>query len=210
RTVRDLRAAYPQILCEGMGVSLPGRVDRDGRLLFAPNLRWGQVPIRALIEAAIELPVVVENAANACALAELWFGGHPESHRNLIAVTISEGIGVGLLMNGQLVRGGDAMAGEFGHVTLDEDGPRCPCGKRGCWDRYASNSAAVQTYLTAISDRPAERRHAPVLTFDHLLSAARDGDRHASEAIEQMARFLGIGLAGLVTGLSPEVIVIVG
>ena len=92
-------------------MSLPGRVDRDGRLLFAPNLRWGKVPIRALIEAAIELPVVVENAANACALAELWFGGHPESHRNLIAVTISEGIGVGLLMNGQLVRGGDAMAG---------------------------------------------------------------------------------------------------
>jgi transcriptional regulator of PTS gene len=89
RTVRELRAAYPQILCEGMGVSLPGRVDRDGRLLFAPNLRWGKVPIRALIEAAIELPVVVENAANACALAELWFGGHPESHRNLIAVTIS-------------------------------------------------------------------------------------------------------------------------
>jgi predicted NBD/HSP70 family sugar kinase len=210
RTVGELRAAYPQILCEGMGVSLPGRVDRDGRLIFAPNLRWGKVPIRALIEAAIELPVVVENAANACALAELWFGGHPESHRNLIAVTISEGIGVGLLMNGQLVRGGDAMAGEFGHVTLDEDGPRCPCGKRGCWERYASNSAAVQNYLTATSDTPAQRRHAPVLTFDHLLSAARDGDRHASEAIEQMARFLGIGLAGLVTGLSPELIVIVG
>jgi predicted NBD/HSP70 family sugar kinase len=210
RTVRELRAAYPQILCEGMGVSLPGRVDRDGRLLFAPNLRWGQVPIRALIEAAIELPVVVENAANACALAELWFGGHPESHRNLIAVTISEGIGVGLLMNGQLVRGGDAMAGEFGHVTLDEDGPRCPCGKRGCWERYASNSAAVQSYLTAIADTPAQRRHAPVLTFDHLLRAAREGDRHASDAIEQMARFLGIGLAGLVTGLSPEVIIIVG
>lgn len=210
RTVRAFRVAHPQIVCEGMGVSLPGRVDRDGRLVFAPNLRWGQVNIQALIEAAIELPVVVENAANACALAELWFGRHPEHVRNLVAVTISEGIGVGLLMNGQLVRGGDAMAGEFGHVTLDENGPRCPCGKRGCWERYASNSAAVQNYLDAIADSPAQQRKAPGLTFDDLLRFARDGDRHAGDALERMARFLGMGLAGLVTGLSPEVIVIVG
>ena len=102
-----------------------------------------------MLEEAIELPVAVENAANACALAELWFGRHPEHVRNLVAVTISEGIGVGLLMNGQLVRGGDSRAGEFGHVTLDENGPRCPCGNRGCWERYASNSAAIQGYLEA-------------------------------------------------------------
>ena len=210
RSVRDLRRAHPQVLCEGVGVSLPGRVGRDGQLVFAPNLRWGQVPIRELIETETELPVVVENAANACALAELWFGGHPEHLRNVVAVTVSEGIGVGLLMNGQLVRGGDARAGEFGHVMLDEDGPRCHCGNRGCWERYASNSAAVQSYVTAIAQTSAQRRPTSVVTFDHLLRAARDGDRHAHEALEQMARYLGMGLAALIMGLSPELVLIVG
>jgi predicted NBD/HSP70 family sugar kinase len=209
RTVEDIRAAHPQLVCEGMGVSLPGRVDRHGRLVFAPNLRWGTLNIRALIEAAIGLPVVVDNAANACALAELWFGRHPEHLQNLVAVTISEGIGVGLLMNGQLVRGGNARAGEFGHVTLDENGPRCPCGNRGCWERYASNSAAVRMYLETAGNRGAARK-APPMTFDRLLHLAGDGDRHAADALERMARFLGMGLAGLVTGLSPDVIVIVG
>lgn len=207
RTVRALRQAHPQVLCEGMGVSLPGRVDRDGRLVFAPNLRWGTVNLRALIEAAIELPVAVENAANACALAELWFGRHPEHVRNLIAVTISEGIGVGLLMNGQLVRGGDARAGEFGHVTLDENGPRCPCGNRGCWEQFASNSAAVRSYVAAANGNA---RKVVGLSFDQLLRIARDGDRHAQAALERMAEYLGVGLAPLVTGLSPEVVLVIG
>jgi predicted NBD/HSP70 family sugar kinase len=210
RTVTSLRTSHPRVVCEGMGVSLPGRVDKDGRLLFAPNLGWGHVNIRALIEAAIELPVAVENAANACALAELWFGRHPENLRNLVAVTISEGIGVGLLMNGQLVRGGDARAGEFGHVTLDENGPRCPCGKRGCWERYASNSAAVQTYRELMRDSPSRVDKAPSLTFEDIVRFSSSGDRHAGEALDRMGRFLGMGLAGLVTGLSPELIVIVG
>lgn len=208
RTVRNFMTAHPQILCEGMGVSLPGRVDRDGRLIFAPNLRWGPVNLRTLLEEAIELPVAVENAANACALAELWFGSHPEGLRHLVAVTISEGIGAGLLMNRQLVFGADARAGEFGHVTIDEDGPRCLCGKRGCWERYASNSAAVRMYLESTHTNGSNGR-AP-LTFETLLNMARDGDRHAVAALDSMAKYIGMGLAGLVSGLAPEVIVIVG
>jgi predicted NBD/HSP70 family sugar kinase len=207
RTVRGFRAAHPQVLCEGMGVSLPGRVDRDGRLVFAPNLHWGTVNLQTMIEEAIQLPVAVENAANACALAELWFGRHPEHVRNLVAVTISEGIGVGLLMNGQLVRGGDSRAGEFGHVTLDENGPRCPCGNRGCWERYASNSAAIQGYLEASANGGPRRSN---LTFDQLIGLVRGGDRHAVAALERMAQYLGMGLAGVITGLSPEIVVIVG
>ena len=209
-TIGTIRAAHPQLVCEGMGVSLPGRVDREGRLVFAPNLRWGTVNIRAMIEKAVKLPVVVENAANACALAELWFGRHPEHLQNLVAVTISEGIGVGLLMNGQLIRGGNARAGEFGHVTLDETGPRCPCGNRGCWERYASNSAATRMYLEATAGGRETGRKAPAVTFDRLLHLAGEGHRHAADALDRMARYLGMGLAALVTGLSPEVIVIVG
>ena len=111
-------------------------------------------------------------------------------------------------MNGQLLRGGDSRAGEFGHVTLDENGPRCPCGNRGCWERYASNSAAVQGYLDAVSG--GSPRKGAALTFEQLIELTRSGDRHAVATIERMAEFLGLGLAGLITGLSPEVVVIVG
>jgi predicted NBD/HSP70 family sugar kinase len=206
RTVAGFRAAHPQIVCEGMGVSLPGRVDNTGRLVFAPNLGWAPVNLQQLLEAALKLPVVVENAANACALAEHWFGPQPEHVRHLIAVTVSEGIGVGLLVNGQLVHGGNSLAGEFGHVTFDESGPPCPCGKSGCWERYASNAAAVQFYTDATTSNGGSR----TLRFDELLRRADGGDTKAIEALERMARYLGAFLSGLSTGLAPEVIVIIG
>jgi predicted NBD/HSP70 family sugar kinase len=207
-----LRAAHPTISCEGMGVSLPGRVDRNGRLVFAPNLGWGEVDLQQMLEAAIGLPVNLENAANACALAEFWFGRHPEHVRNLVAVTVSEGIGVGLLLNGQLVHGADAMAGEFGHVSLTDEGPLCKCGKRGCWERYASNSAAIARYEAAARGRRSSSRakgSAP-MRFEELVALAERGDERASAALDEMGHWLGMGLAALVTGLSPEVIAIVG
>jgi predicted NBD/HSP70 family sugar kinase len=208
RSVAALRSSHPRIVCEGLGISLPGRV-KDGRLVFAPNLGWGGIDLTDLLESEIKLPVVLENAANACALAELWFGRHPEHVRHIVAITVSEGLGVGLLLNGQLVHGGDSMAGEFGHVTLDENGPQCPCGKRGCWERYASNSAATQ-YYAALTAQGGETPPTPAPRFETLLRLAEGGDGRAVEALERMARFLGIGIAGLSMGLAPEVIVIVG
>jgi predicted NBD/HSP70 family sugar kinase len=203
RAVGSIRATHPRITYEGMGVSLPGRVDSLGRLVFAPNLGWGQVDLKRMLESAIGLPVTLENAANACALAELWFGHHPEHLRHLVAVTVSEGIGVGLLLNGQLVHGAGAMAGEFGHVTIDDNGPPCRCGKRGCWERYASNSAAVQFYVSGGNSASAPR-------YEDLLELAKKNDARAVETIDRQARFLGLGLAALITGLSPDLIVIVG
>jgi predicted NBD/HSP70 family sugar kinase len=207
-----LRAAHPTISCEGMGVSLPGRVDRNGRLVFAPNLGWGEVNLQQMLESAVGLPVNLENAANACALAEFWFGRHPENVRNLVAVTVSEGIGVGLLLNGQLVHGADAMAGEFGHVSLTDEGPPCKCGKRGCWERYASNSAAIARYEAAARVRRSSSRAkgAVPMRFEDLVALAERGDDRASAALDEMGHWLGTGLAALVTGLSPEVIAIVG
>ena len=101
-TTAGVPRAHGEIVYEGMGVSVAGRVDDSGRLVFAPNLRWPAVDSRQLIEAAVGLPVSVENAASACALAELWFGRHADDVKHLVAVTVSEGIGVGLLLNGQL------------------------------------------------------------------------------------------------------------
>lgn len=199
----ELRRAHPRVLCEGMGVSLPGRVDKDGNLVFAPNLGWQPVAITRMIEDAVALPVNVENAANACALAELWFGRHPEQVKNILAVTVSEGVGVGLLLNGQLVHGANSMAGEFGHVSLADDGPACRCGRRGCWERYASNSAAVEYYAAIGGASPSAR-------FEDLPRLAERGDVRAAETLDRMARYLGVGLSNLAVGLDPDVIVVVG
>ena len=208
RTIASLRTEHPRMVCEGVGVSLPGRVDAAGRLVFAPNLGWRDVDLRQMLEAATELPVNVENAANACALGEVWFGSHDEHLRHLVAVTVSEGIGVGVLLNGQLVHGANAMAGEFGHMTLDESGPPCCCGKRGCWERYASNSAAVDYYTSGAQPRRGQSE--PGLRFEDILRLAEGGDRRAVETLERMAQFLGAGLATIVTGLAPQLIVVIG
>ncbi|MGH7941550.1 MAG: ROK family protein, partial [Limisphaerales bacterium] len=122
---------------------------------------------------------------------------------NLIAVAVSEGIGVGMILNGQLVRGPSGLAGEFGHVTINENGPKCGCGNRGCWEVFASNSAAVRYYQEAKSARREK-------TFEEILQLAEQGDLKALEALGNMAHYLGRGIAMLVTGLAPDLIVVVG
>lgn len=213
--VRNLIKTHPEISYEGIGMSLPGRIDlASQRLVFAPNLGWGDVDLQTPLEQATGLPVELENAANACALAEFWFGRHSEGVRNLIAVTVSEGIGGGLILNGQIVRGSTGMAGEFGHVTILEDGLECRCGNRGCWEVYASNSAAVRFYDQAASrirnGKAGARSLSSALTFDDVMRLAEQGAPKANEALRRMAHYLGVGIALLITGLAPDVIVIVG
>ena len=188
---------------EGVGISLPGRFSQSaGRLLFAPNLKWRDFDLRTPIAKATGLEVELENAANACVLAAVWFDRMDEC-RNLVVVTVSEGIGTGILANGQLVRGLTGMAGEFGHVPLDPEGPVCGCGSRGCWEVFASNRAALRYYFEAGS-APGD------LAFTDLLSRADHGDTRAVKAIERMAQYLGRGMRMIVAGLAPERIIVVG
>jgi predicted NBD/HSP70 family sugar kinase len=188
---------------EGIGISLPGRFDiSTGRLVFAPNLHWHNADIRKPIAEATGLEVELENAANACVLAAVWFDGM-EACSNLVVVTVSEGLGTGVLANGELVRGLNGMAGEFGHVPLDPEGPLCGCGSRGCWEVFASNRAALRYYSESGS-------HPPALTFSDLLVRADQGDTKAAEALERMAHYLGRGMRTIVAGLAPERIVVVG
>ena len=188
---------------EGVGISLPGRFDqRSDRLVFAPNLAWHDVDIRTPITKATGLEVELENAANACVLAEVWFN-RTEECRNLVVLTVSEGIGTGLLVNGELVRGLNGMAGEFGHVALEPDGPVCGCGSRGCWEVFGSNRAALRYYFES-------HREMEGLTFAELLRRADEGDILASKALERMAHYLGRGMRLIVAGLAPERILVVG
>ncbi|MGP8201687.1 MAG: ROK family protein [Limisphaerales bacterium] len=214
RRIKDLLRAHPKHSYEGIGISLPGRIDASAdRLIYAPNLGWGDLNLKTPIEKAIGLPVKLENAANACALAELWSGQHSESVRNLLTVTVSDGIGVGMIMNGQLIRGSSGMAGEFGHVVLMPDGPLCRCGRNGCWETLASNSAAVRYYAEAVSvpngGLASKSDNVPV-RFTDILRLVEQDDPKACQALNQMAHYLGTGLAMLATGLAPDVMVVVG
>jgi predicted NBD/HSP70 family sugar kinase len=198
RTIRDCRKKK----IEGIGISLPGRFNHTiDRLVFAPNLKWRDVDLRNPIVQATGVEVELENAANACVLAAVWFD-RMEECRNLVVVTVSEGIGTGLLANGQLVRGLNGMAGEFGHVSLDVEGPVCGCGNRGCWEVFASNRAALRYYAEEGGERG--------LRFMDLLSRADSGDTRAAAALERMARYLGRGMRMIIAGLAPERIVVVG
>jgi predicted NBD/HSP70 family sugar kinase len=212
--VRELMRQYPEMAYEGVGVSLPGRIDLSTqRFVFAPNLGWQREDLKQQLEQATGLTVELENEANVCALSEFWFGKHAEDARNLLAVAVSEGIGVGMVLNGQLVRGPSGLAGEFGHISIAENGPKCACGNHGCWEVYASNAAAVRTYneMTSRNGRVGSGpKPASVRDFDELLMLVEHGNPKAGEVIDQMARHLGTGIAMLVTGLAPDLIVVVG
>jgi predicted NBD/HSP70 family sugar kinase len=212
--IRELRKEHPQMAYEGIGVSLPGRVDLSTqKFVFAPNLGWRAEDLKERLERATGLAVDMENAANACALSEFWFGHHTDRIRNLIAVSVAEGIGVGMILNGQLVSGTSGLAGEFGHVTLEENGPKCGCGNHGCWEVFASNSATVRYYTEAKLSRngknPSGKQNGTT-TFEDILQLADQGDQTALGALDRMAQYLGRGIAMLVNGLAPEAIVVVG
>ena len=202
-SIKRIARSCQNKMIEGVGISLPGRFDHQtGRLVFAPNLKWPEVDLRTPIEKATGLDVEFENAANACVLAAMWFG-HAEETRHMVVVTVSEGIGTGMMVNGQIVHGVHGMAGEFGHVAIDPKGPVCGCGGRGCWEVFASNRAALQYYLESGSQHGG-------LSFPDLLSLAEKGDHRAAKAIEKMAHYLGRGMRMIVAALAPEKIIVVG
>ncbi len=208
RRIRPLLKQRSDIPFEGIGISLPGRIDATTQqLVFAPNLKWPVTDLKTPMERETGLEVALENAANACALAEIWFG-RLENIRNLVAITVSEGIGTGIIADGRLIRGSTGTAGEFGHVPLDPDGPVCSCGNRGCWEVLASNRAALRYYFEskARGGRSGER----TLEFQDLLSLSQQGDAVAIKALDMMAVQLGRGVRMIIAGLAPEAIVFIG
>ena len=167
--------------------------------------------LKTALERAAGLPVELENAANACALAEYYFGTEARGEPNLAVVTVSEGIGSGILVGGQVLRGSSGLATEFGHVTLDHDGPECGCGNRGCWEMFASNPATVRRYLErSAGGRSGSRREGLAPTIDDVIDFAQQGDRKAIEALEQTAYFIGLGMAMIMNTCGPAVFAVAG
>jgi len=188
---------------EGIGLSLPGRVDPvTERMIFAPNLPWSDYDLKQEMEARLGLTVKMENAATACLLAELIFGRR-EGVRDVVLITISEGVGAGILSGGQLITGHRGMAGEFGHVQLDPEGPLCSCGQRGCWETFASCRAAVRYFQE-------HQPEAAAVSFQELLTLAEEGNSSAIEALVRQAREIGRGLRMIFAVLAPELILLAG
>jgi predicted NBD/HSP70 family sugar kinase len=201
--MEKMRSRHPEKSFEGIGLSLPGRVDPvSQRLIIAPNLTWSDYDIKKAIEQRIALQVEMDNAANACLLSELWFGTM-DGIRNAVLITISEGVGAAILAGGQLVTGKSGLAGEFGHVPIDPNGLPCGCGRSGCWEMYASSRAALRFYGKLVP------KAAPI-TIRELLNRAENGDRKAVEALSRQAAYLGQGLRLIATALAPEVILLTG
>ena len=198
--------------CQGVGVVVPGMTDPgSGRVLHAPTLGWRDVDLRDVLAAATGLPVEIENSGRACALAQVWAtrgGGHSG---NLAFVTVSDGVGVGLVVNGEIVRGRNNIAGEFGHVPLSIDGPRCSCGATGCWEAYVSNLATISRYFgrNPNESQPISADNA-AFTIEDLIARARDGDGKALAALLSTARYLGLGFASIINAVDPGRIYIGG
>ncbi|HEV2149361.1 MAG TPA: ROK family transcriptional regulator [Longimicrobiaceae bacterium] len=199
---------------EGVGLVVPGTVDRvTGRVLRSPQMGWTDVEVREPLARATGLPVTIENAPIACALAQMWLGERGgDGGGSFVYVTVSDGVGAGIVMDGQVVRGHDQAAGEFGHVPLDPEGPLCLCGSRGCFEAYTSNLATLTRYL---GHEPSPRKARALLeetelTVPELVARARAGDERARRAVEETGRYLGMGLAMIVNGLNPARIVVGG
>jgi predicted NBD/HSP70 family sugar kinase len=200
-----IRGQFPRAKFEAIGVSVPGLVDRaTGRVVVSPNLDWKDVPIRAVLEQKLNLPVYVENDANAAAFAELWYGPLEEVRtRTLLFVLVVEGVGTGLIINGELHVGTRIGLGGFGHMSIDPNGPVCSCGRRGCWEVFANDTATITRYK-----RQSKRRQG--VTIADVIALAQQGDAAALAAVRETARYLGEGISNLAHGLSPEVIVVGG
>lgn len=200
----------PPAAFRGITVSVPGLVDRvSGRVRLGPNLGWRDMELGALLQRRYSLPVYVENEAKLSAIAQMWTEG-VQAAENYAFVSVTEGIGVGLVIGNKLYRGFDGAAGEFGHMTIQIDGPRCGCGRRGCWETLASEAAAARHYAGCPNGGFGALPGADLPDFDEVVTRAREGEERARVALEQMGRYLGIGIANIVNGLNLKLVIVGG
>jgi len=200
-----------------IGLGAPGLSNPETGILFtSPNLPgWKDVPLRNIIEKELGRKAFLINDANAAAVGELYFGAGRGAN-NFVYITVSTGIGGGIIIDGKIYTGSIGTAGELGHMVIDDEGPQCNCGNRGCWETLASGTAlarearhsigeGVATSLLKYADGNIEKINA-----EDIHEAAQSGDKLANELIARTAYYLGVGLANLINIFNPEVIVIGG
>lgn len=209
-----LRDAVPGV--SAVGVGAPGLVDAAGVLRFAPNLPGVEhLPVRGALQERLGLPVTVENDATCAAWAERELGAGRRGDC-VVLVTLGTGIGGGLVLGGRLHRGANGFAAEIGHMVVDPHGPVCPCGQRGCWERFASGSGLGRLAREAAHAGRAARMvelaggDPEDVRGEHVVAALSEGDDDARRVMERFAWWLALGLANLANILDPELFVLGG
>ncbi len=215
RSVTELRTRHE---VHAVGLAVAGFISPDNAtVLFAPHLPWRDAPVAARMSERLGLPVVLEHDANSAAWAEHRFGA-ARGGRVVLLISLGTGIGAALLLDGRLFRGAHGVAPELGHLRVVPDGRPCPCGKRGCWERYCSGTALATTALELLAADPQRSsvlaREAAAepdsLTGRRVMMAARDGDPVAVAAVDDLARWLGEGLAVVGDVYDPDLVVVGG
>lgn len=202
----------------GVGIGAAGFCDASrSSVVYAPNLAWRNAPLKQRIEESTGLPTVVENDANAAAWGEFRFGAARDV-TDAVVVTLGTGIGGGIIINDQLIRGSGGFAGEIGHMQIKAGGRRCGCGLRGCWERYGSGTAVVHEAREIAMVAPVSAARILELaggnpydiTGEMVTKAAQEGDQTAQDVLDTVAEWIGIGLADLAAILDPQAFVLAG
>lgn len=203
--IREQKISKKQLL--GVGVGLAGIIDAEnGILRQSPIYGWNNVPLRDMLQSKLHIPVYIENDVNTLTLTERWFGpGQGVDH--FLTVTVGRGVGLGIVANGQFYRGQTGGAGEFGHITINPDGPLCACGKRGCLEAYIGDPGLIRSAQEAAAHG---KLPSSIQDVDALLSLAQYGNSTAVQIFDQAGRILGIGIATLINLFNPKKIIISG
>ena len=200
--------------CDGIGIVIPGMVDtKSGTVINAPALGWKDLKLTDLLEKEFPTTEIhLENSGKACALSQIWsIRGDVRGRNDIVFVSVSDGLGVGVVINGEVLRGRHNTAGEFGHIPLSIDGPKCACGANGCWEAYISNPATISRYFGRnVSTRQPQSMEVVDFTIDDLIVRARNNDSKAITTLNSTARYLGMGLASIVNSIDPSVIYVGG
>jgi len=200
--------------CDGIGVVVPGMTDsKTGRVINAPALGWRDLDLLALFRTEFEnIPIYIENSGKACALSQIWATRSDNHiHDDQVFVSVSDGVGVGVVINGELMRGKHNTAGEFGHLPLNVDGLPCLCGANGCWEAYVSNLATISRYFGKnLSEKKRVLADTANFTIDDLIKRARSGESKALAALHSTARYLGLGLSSIINAIDPSQIYLGG
>ena len=200
----------------GIGVGLPGLVNvKQGELIFAPNLKWKDLPLRQMWNQHFHLPVFLENEANLAALGEYYFGTAKHID-NFIYLSSGIGLGAGIIISGKLFRGGLGYAGEIGHIQRDPNGDRCGCGRIGCWETQVGPRAVLQKIRKTWSENPALPQPEGLskgmdnFTFQMAIDAAQNGNEVCMHAFQEVAHHLAGGITDLMNVFNPELVVVGG
>lgn len=196
----------------GVGIGLPGPVDfESGIVRFLPNYDWKDIPFRKMLQERINHPVFLDNSSNNLTIAEYWYG-NGKGIRDFFVITIENGVGAGIIINGQLIRGNDGIASEFGHISINPNGPQCRCGRKGCIEAYVGNTSIFREAikLHAKGSWNSSLDNFESITISDVIKELQTGNNHLSEVYRQAGSILGQGIFNLIALLNPQRIIITG